>query len=380
MKDNDYYKCNQKESTMNYKLFLTILLISITACLRGQHLSKKEYTQDVDFIIQSIEDMHPKPYKFFDKEDVIQEKNEWIETIQHTDSLTMKQFLSQARTFTQKYQDSHLWIASQKTKNNKKLKQPSKAKQFNTLKYKVIEDSIAYLKILSLYESKGHRAYLKSEYKEAFQLFNKRKYNTLILDLQHNNGGSQNCIKDLMNHLTNKRYRMIQSYHIKQSKQTRAIKKKNMGKTLYWKLARLTKAGRAWVNGKPGKVYHFKKYKKERVKHVENRFQGKVYAISNNSASAATILIASLKANQIATIIGTQTKDKSFFCGNAHSTVLPNSKFRLYVPVECQTLPNSPKETDKPIQPDIQLNTNKDFLEQTLEVIRKDSQERKKSF
>jgi len=342
---------------------LWVLLILLQNISISQDLTIEQLEEDCYFIIESIESVHPFPYKYLKKDSALIEVEEFLSDSKK--GLTVEEFANWSQSFLQNYQDSHLWIYKSVATDNNRVRSINKT--YKPATFKVINDSIGYLNVGTFRES--YRSQLQTIYKEAFHEFNQQNCTSLIVDVGHNNGGSTYCVKDLMNYLTEKRYQLVESYYIKQSEVTKARKKENNGGTLYWSLSKLLKRGRAWVNGKPGKLYTFKNWKKEKSKSVFNKFSGDVHAISSNQThSVSTIFIASLKYNNIAKVWGQPTYDNSFFCGNGHAVFLPNSGLTLSVPAECQKLPGNEEDNEK-IQPDVLIENDVNILDKIIESI-----------
>jgi len=198
----------------------------------------------------------------------------------------------------------------------------------------------------------------------AILILNAKNAKFLIVDMSHNGGGNSQLGDILISKISDNPYSQISQMDIKVSKEIRKLYRNyifNWYSYPFYPFIYFTKA-RKIVSGKTGMIASFPR--KEKLPANNNPdcfFNGKTYFITGPyTFSSATMLAATIKCYEMATIVGEPTGGFAQSYGDLYPIKLPYSKLPCAVSHKQFYPPCSEDFGFAPIEPDI-------LLEKTLE-------------
>ena len=198
-----------------------------------------------------------------------------------------------------------------------------------------------------------------------FREIEEKNIKSLIVDLRNNTGGDENTGKQLIWYLTNNQnikgfsnYLQVSPYLKQQVKDVykgyNKLYKEKYNKSLPFKEINVTRE----FENKP----YFYSITNDKSPYLLDstisKFNGKVYVlVGTKTFSAGQLLATTLSDNNLATVVGQPTGNKPTTQTGASGFKLPNTKLIVYISYSFLERPNTKKNEEKALFPDVELFT-----------------------
>ncbi len=164
-------------------------------------LSPDQLQDDVRFVFDSIEQVHPDPYFFTDRADILPHKQ------------ALMSRLASAATVADFYRDVAAFVAGYREDHTEAVRPPGLTPLRTPInhtylwKFRVLPDRVGYLDFTYMTDRPAWQKFLAQTFAEAKD----EQLVGLIIDLRTNTGGDSRLGDDLLTYLTDKPYRSITS-------------------------------------------------------------------------------------------------------------------------------------------------------------------------
>ncbi|MCG8700542.1 MAG: S41 family peptidase [Bacteroidales bacterium] len=369
-----------------FRLFLTgtifcVLIVAITATtgfrfqknpmdhfyaqhqeIDSLHISakipKQLILEDIDFLIKTLEAVHPNPYYFIEKKQFHILADSIKLTI--SDEIDRKELLKILTSLVNSINDGHTCVKfpeiskDQDNEENFK-KQHSKDKELT--RYQTINKTTGSLWIKDFAMDKGE---FKNRVHKIFQQIQHDSISNLIIDLRDNPGGNSELAEVLISYIYDKPYKSNSQILIKRSEQYHSYLK---GYFSWWfrPFLRFIKQINDYSNTPIGDIYIDTKGGKN-VVNRNYRFHGKKYLLINSNTFSTALGFATVfKDYNIGKIVGEPTKSEVNEFGDIYPFDLPNSELWVWCSAKRYIRPSG-KMTVGGLKPDIYIEDKNDQI------------------
>jgi len=176
--------------------------------------------------------------------------------------------------------------------------------------YKLISDSIGYIKFNSFSDLEQFKIFLDS----TFTSIKNENVRHLIIDIRNNGGGSSSLGDELMQYISKKDFKQVDSCSVKISKEL--INKNKLD----------------WIDSVERKAGTLYTVTDSLIKLRDNplRFTGKSYLlVGGNTFSSASMFASAFQCFEVGTIIGTETGGLTVCFGDLYFYDLPETEFNM---------------------------------------------------
>lgn len=169
--------------------------------------------------------------------------------------------------------------------------------------------------------------------KDMFKAFKRDNVNQLIIDLRKNRGGATAYGDELLKYLLDQKFSQLVKSEIKISEEVKDKFLEYIPPALRWlPIKHFHPTFRKLFHSPIGSFVHIN-FKKILPHQANKRFQGKIFVlIGPGTMSSASLLAATLKWHQAATIIGDASGGPATHYGNQFEFVLPYSQIEVLIP------------------------------------------------
>ena len=337
----------------------------IDTSLFEEDLTREEIVYDIDYLINTIEEVHPVPYSAISKEDFYY----LADSIkQETTNLTRGGLFNKLVPLINSLKDGHTQIkfpeisAGQDNKANfDKAHQNSN----ELIQYRLYSKSIGYLFIKDF---AADRTVFFTQIDSIFKQIKTDSVEYLILDIRNNPGGNSELADYLVSHIYDKPYQYSSKIQIKRSRQYYDYMQ---GYFSWWfrPFSGFVKTFRDYEQTPMGELFNDIKGTKNPVKTAYIFSGKKILLINGNTFSTALGFATIFKDHKIGTIIGEETKAAVNGFGDMYPFDLPNSGIWVWCSTKRYIRPSG-EYTDGGLQPDIFVaDTDDSVIDYTLKII-----------
>lgn len=300
-------------------LVASVWMWSLTCAQSETPIPAEALRGELDFIVRTIEEVHPDPYARI-SEEVFKEEVERVKTSLDR-AMTSAQFYDLVAPLIDKLEDGHTGLVSRRTFGDSSCGEGG-SPEFRTMR------SVGVLSMPSFSaggESMTHEEVQEDleEYarflEQAFQAFKEEEVEAVAIDLRENSGGNSQVGDMVVQYLTDAPYRTFSWVDVKVSEQSRA-----------W-LLRFNKSLRDDFNQPLGTVI------REEVALTTPqpnplRSEGDVYVLTSRCTASSAMRFASVvKDFNLGTVVGEETGGLPTNFGDSITSELPETGLELRV-------------------------------------------------
>lgn len=329
-------------------------------------IPKELIHNDIDFMIKTIEEVHPNPYSYITRNNFFKKADSIKQTI--TDDITRLELQQTLSSFISLINDGHTQIKfpeiSDEEDNKSNFDQAhSDHKKINT--YKILNENTGYLNVKDFVSDKMD---FSNNVDSIFEKIHNDSISNLIIDIRNNPGGNSELADYLISSIYSKPYKANSKILIKRSEQYYTYMR---GYFSWWFKPFLTfiKQINDYKQTPIGMVYEDIKGFKNPI-NIPYRFKGKIYLLINsNTFSTALGFATVIKDYEIGHIIGEQTKSEVNEFGDIYPFDLPNSGLWVWTSAKRYIRPSGAL-TKGGLKPDTYVeDVNDDILDYTISMI-----------
>ena len=325
---------------------------------------------DIDFMIKTIEQVHPNPFSNITKNNFYKKADSIKQTI--TNDITRLELQQTLRSLIASINDGHTQIkfpelSTEEDNKSNFDKAHSDSKKINI--YKKLEAKTGYLSVKDFVIDK------RDFYNNVDSIFARIRMDSidnLIIDIRNNPGGNSELADYLISCIYSKPYKGNSIILIKRSEQ---YYKYMRGYFSWWFKPFLTfiKQINDYKQTPVGMVYEDMKGFKNPI-NIKYRFKGKIYLLINsNTFSTALGFATVIKDYEIGHIIGEQTKSEVNEFGDIYPFDLPNSGLWVWTSAKRYIRPSG-ELTVGGLKPDTFVDDiNDNILEYTIRMIKSEN-------
>lgn len=234
-------------------------------------------------------------------------------------------------------------VITKKVTGQKVRKVQVREKPLKPFEYRLLTDSIAYIKIDDFDDRiKWKTRHFLKFYKKSFSALADDKIPYLILDIRNNTGGNSDLPVELAKYFINEEEFVLNSKTVISQKKIK------------WNNRKVINIGDGFKKGSNGEWY----MEEELVKNdkIQSFFKGKLILLINEDSYSATTWLASfIKENNLGVIVGRETTGH---CGGSTSSYgnifsLPNSKLQHHIGYMRTEYPHKNQSFGRGVIPDI---------------------------
>lgn len=332
-----------------------------------EKISKEQIFEDIDFLVKSIEEIHPNPYCYISKDSFYSYKDSIKQQIRR--ETTRDELFQLLEPFVRLMKDNHTHIhfpeKSKGIDNKGSLDEILKDSK-NTIKYQSYDQQIGYLKINYFAIDRNEFAVLTDS---IFNQIKKDSVINLIIDIRNNPGGNSYLADYLISNIYNKPYKRSSKIQLKRSVQN-GIYMKGVFSWWFRPFVKSIKNLRDYYNTPIGGIYNdIKGF--ENPMNVPYRYNGKVYLLINYyTASTALGLATIFKDYSMGKIVGEETRSEVNEFGDVFPFDLPNSKLWVWCSTKRYIRPSG-EMTAGGLKPDIYYKDQNDsIINYTINMIK----------
>jgi hypothetical protein len=324
---------------------------------------------DVDFLVKSIEEIHPNPYCNISKNRFYTYRDSIKQSIRG--DITRDELFHLLEPFVRLIKDNHMQIhfpELSKGIDNKESLDKVLMDTKNTMSYQDYGKGIGYLKINYFAIGRQEFAMLTDS---IFNKINKDSINNLIIDVRNNPGGDSELADYLISSIYDKPYKGSSKIQVKRSEQ---YGKYMRGVFSWWfrPFLKSIKNLRDYYNTPIGGIYDdIKGFKKP--ENVPHRFFGKLYLLMNYYTGSTALGFATVfKDYNLGQIIGQEPSSEVNEFGELYPFDLPNSHLWVWCSTKRYIRPSG-ELTFGGLKPDIFVEDKKDSIfNYTINMIKKE--------
>lgn len=330
----------------------------IDSMLIKEKLSKERVLEDIDFLVKTIEEVHPNPYSYISKENFYLHRDSIKLSIEG--DVNRETLFHILIPFINRINDRHTQIhfpeisegEDNKSNFNKTHENPQRI-----INYQNYGQGTGYLYVKDFVIAKNEFIVIIDS------VFNKIKQDTirnLVIDIRNNPGGNSELADYLISSIYNRPYKDNAKIQIKRSEQYGKFLK---GQFSWWfrPFLAFIKTLRDYYKTPVGGIYEDIKGFKNPV-NISHRFTGKLYLLINgNTYSTALGFATVFKDYNFGEIIGEQTKADVNEFGDIFPFDLPNSGLWVWCSTKRYIRPSG-KMTTGGLKPDIFIEDKKDSI------------------
>lgn len=282
-------------------------------------ISAEALRAELDFIVQTIEEVHPGPYTRV-SEEVFKVEIERVQAALNK-PLTSAQFYELVAPLVSSLQDGHTQLASEASLGER----PCRAKglpRFFTAESK----GVLVMPSFGVDNSSATREEVRSKLadyarfiEEAFRTFKEKEVAAVAIDVRENSGGDSRVGEMIIQYLTGDPYRAFARVDAKVSEQSRAWERRlrgNLPEDFERPLGTIIRYDAKFITPDPNPLH----------------FNGKVYVLTSAcTASAATGFAATIKDFELGVVVGEETGGLPTDFGDYIVSKLPETNLELRV-------------------------------------------------
>jgi len=341
--------------------------INIDSIKIDENISKELVFEDIDFLVKSIDEIHPNPYfyiseaRFYNYRDSIKQLIKQ-ETTRYELFLILEPFL---RLMKDNHTHIHFPEKSKSIDNNERLDKVLDDSK-NTMSYHNYGQGIGYFKVNYFAIDRQNFAILSDS---IFNRIDMDSINNLIIDIRNNPGGDSELADYLLSNIYDKPYKGSSKIQIKRSEQYGKYLKGNFS---WWFKPFLMsiKNLRDYYNTPIGGIYEDVKGLKN-PSNVHYRYNGNVYLLINSNTGSTALGFATIFQDyKIGKIIGEETYSEVNEFGEIFPFDLPNSQLWVWCSTKRYIRPSG-EMTVGGLKPDIYIKDKNDsILNYTINMIK----------
>lgn len=341
--------------------------VKIDSAKINEKISKELVFSDIDFLVKSIEEIHPNPYCYISKTKFYSNRDSIKQLIKQ--ETTRDELLQILIPFVRLLKDNHTQIhfpeKSKGTDNKENLDEILKDTK-STMNYQNYGQRIGYLKVNYFAMGRQEFAVLTDS---IFNQINKDTIKNLIIDIRNNPGGDSELAYYLISSIYDKPYKGSSKIQIKRSNQYGDYMK---GAFSWWfrPFLKSIKNLRDYYNTPIGGIYEEIKGFKNPA-NVPHRFSGKLYLLMNYYTGSTALGFATIFQDyKIGKIIGEETNSEVNEFGEIFPFDLPNSNLWVWCSSKRYIRPSG-EMTVGGLKPDIYIKDENDsILNYTINLIK----------
>lgn len=243
----------------------------------------------------------------------------------------------------------------------------STAAESDSFSFKFLNDTIGYLKITDF---NGDENEILNFYENSFESMKKKNTSHLIIDFRGHQGGADNYGEHLAKYFANEPFRKLSKAYWKITPEFKdAFDRSFIPKSIRWfkPIYLINEYSRVFYGAEPNELVTVN-YEMKNPLPEKERFQGKVYLITNHHTfSAGSIFAEMFKYYHMGKIIGEPTGNLYSFNGFALANItLPHSKLSFQIS-SVYNIANNQEEGLKSVEPDFFVDPNDDPIGYILE-------------
>ncbi len=352
-----------RNDTMEYFYSQHLKIDSINI---DEKFSKEQVFEDMDFLVKSIEEIHPNPYCYITKARFYSYRDS-IKLLINQET-TRDELFHLLEPFVRLLKDNHTHIHfPEKSKgiDNKESLDEILEDSKNTIKYQSYDNRIGYLQINYFAIGKSEFARLTDS---VFNQIKKDSVINLIIDIRNNPGGNSSLADYLISNIYDKPYKGSSKIQEKRSEQA-GVFMKGMFSWWFRPFIKSVKNLRDYYNTPIGGIYNDIKGFKNPM-NVPHRYSGNVYLLINYYTGSTALGFATVfKDYNIGKIIGEETRSEVNEFGDVVPFDLPNSRLWVWCSTKRYIRPSG-EMTVGGLNPDIYIKDKNDsILNYTINMI-----------
>ncbi|MBN1111434.1 MAG: hypothetical protein JXA53_00785 [Bacteroidales bacterium] len=341
--------------------------IKIDSTNIDKKIPKEQIFEDIDFLVKSIEEIHPNPYFHISKTRFYSYRDSIKQLIKH--EITRDHLFQLLEPFVRLMEDNHTHIHfPEKSKgiDNKESLDKILENSKNTIEYKNYDQQIGYLKIRYFAIGRNEFAMLTDS---VFNQIKKDSVINLIIDIRNNPGGDSYLADYLISNIYDKPYKGSFKIQIKRSEQN-GIYMEGVFSWWFRPFVKSIKNFRDYYNTPIGGIYNDIKGIKNPM-NVAHRYKGNVYLLINYYTGSTALGLATIfKDYDIGEIIGEETRSEVNEFGDVFPFDLPNSKLWVWCSTKRYIRPSG-EMTVGGLKPDIYYKDQNDsIINYTINMIK----------
>jgi hypothetical protein len=334
-------------------------------CL-NDYIPKQLVLNDINFLIKTIEQVHPAPYNSITKEEFYYLADSVIRSIQV--DITRKELLNKLTPLLESLNDGHTSIKFpeiSKEQDNQSNFIKEHIDSAEKITFDIFNINTGYIFIKDFVMDKND---FKEELESIFKQIQQDSLTNLIIDIRNNPGGNSELADILTSYVYDKPYKANSKIIVKRSEQYCTYLR---GYFSWWfrPFLKFIKQIEDYKNTSVGDIYVDVKGNKNPI-NTKYRFKGKKYLLINSNTFSTALGFATVfKDYDIGEIIGEPTKSEVNEFGDIYPFDLPNSGLWIWCSAKRYIRPSGDM-TEGGLEPDIFVkDENDEILKYTIEWI-----------
>jgi C-terminal processing protease CtpA/Prc len=322
---------------------------------------------DIDYLVKTIEEVHPDPYYFISKEKFHFLRDSIKQKI--NGAIQKKDLFLILTPLVKSINDKHTSIKFpeiSKGQDNQTIFKKEHADSIKIVNYKKIDKNTGYLLIKDFVMDKND---FENQLELVFEHVQQDSLANLIIDIRNNPGGNSELADILTSYIYDKPFKANSKIIVKRSQQYYSYLR---GFFSWWfkPFLRFIKQIDDYKNTPIGGIYVDVKGNKNPFK-TSHRFKGNKYLLINSNTFSTALGFATVfKDYKMGEIIGEPTKSEVNGFGDIYPFDLPNSGLWVWCSAKRYIRPNG-EMTKGGLQADIFVEDDKDkILDHTINLIR----------
>lgn len=329
-------------------------------------ISKELIYEDIDFMVKTIEEVHPDPFAYISRNDFYKKADSIKQSIKN--DLTRDELKQNISGLLNTIKDGHTQIKFPEIsggEDNKSNFDNAHNEGGKIVRYDKLNDSTGYLWVKDFVIDKKDFC---NQIDTVFKKIHYDSINNLIIDIRNNPGGNSELADYLISSIYNQHYKTSSKILIKRSEQ---YYKYMRGYFSWWFKPFLIfiKQINDYRQTSVGEVYEDIKGFKNPV-NMQYRFTGKTYLLINSNTFSTALGFATVfKDYAVGNIIGETTRSEVNEFGDIYPFDLPNSGLWVWCSAKRYIRPSG-EMTIGGLKPDIPVEDIDDnILEYTIRMI-----------
>lgn len=332
----------------------------------NEKISIQLAVDDINFLINTIEEVHPAPYFSITKEEFYYLADSIIQSIQI--DISREELMKKLTPLLKSINDGHTNIKFpeiSKGQDNQANFNKAHADSIKIITFETLDNNTGYISIKDFVMDKND---FKKEIEFVFNQIRQDTLTNLIIDIRNNPGGNSELADILTSYVYDKPYKANSKILIKRSDQYYRYLR---GYFSWWfrPFLRFIKQIEDYKNTSIGETYEDVKGNKNTIR-TEYRFEGKKYLLINSNTFSTALGFATVfKDYNIGKIIGEPTKSEVNEFGDIYPFDLPNSRLWVWCSAKRYIRPSGGL-TEGGLQPDIFVKDDNDEISKyTIKLI-----------
>lgn len=335
-------------------------------CL-NDNIPKQLVISDINYLIKTIEDVHPNPYYSSTKEEFYSLADSIIQSVQV--DISRKELMNKLKPLLKSLNDGHTSIKFpeiSKEQDNQSNFEKEHDDSIKIVTFNILNKSTGYIFIKDFVMDKND---FKAELESIFEQIQHDSLTNLIIDIRNNPGGNSELADILTSYVYDKPYRANSKIIIKRSEQYYSYLR---GYFSWWfrPFLKFVKQIEEYKNTSIGDLYEDIKGNKNSI-NTKYRFKGNKYLLINSNTFSTALGFATVfKDYNIGKIIGEPTKSEVNEFGDIYPFDLPNSGLWVWCSAKRYIRPSGDM-TEGGLKPDIFVeDENDEILKYTRDFIK----------